>query len=296
MRVYINGKFYSKDEAKISVFDHGLLYGDGVFEGIRVYENKVFKLKEHIDRLYESAQTIMLSIPVTKEELIESTLESVRQNGHEDAYIRLVITRGVGSLGLDPNKCASPQIIIIVDKITLYSEDTYRDGMEIVTVATRRNLAEAINPQIKSLNYLNNIMAKIEAINAGYQEAIMLNQQGHVAECTGDNIFIVKNGELITPSRENGFLDGITRRTVMDLARDRKIPVKELTMSRHDIYTADECFLTGTAAAIVPVVKVDGRAIGNGKPGKWTLDLSKDYYELARREGLGVYTRVKAGH
>ena len=286
MKVYINGQFYSKDEAKISVFDHGLLYGDGVFEGIRVYENKVFKLKEHIDRLYESAQTIMLSIPVTMVDLIEATLESVRQNAHEDAYIRLVVTRGIGSLGLDPNKCASPQIIIIVDKITLYSDDTYRDGMEIVTVATRRNLPEAVNPRIKSLNYLNNILAKIEAINAGYQEAIMLNQQGYVAECTGDNIFIVKNGELITPSLENGFLDGITRRSVMDLALNRKVPVRELTMTRYDIYTADECFLTGTAAEIVPVVKIDHRTIGEGKPGPVTRSLTKAFRKITDKEGL----------
>ena len=288
MKIYINGQFFSKDEAKISVFDHGLLYGDGVFEGIRVYQNRIFKLKEHMDRLYESAQAILLTLPMSKNELMEATIESVRQNLHEDAYIRLIVTRGVGSLGLDPNKCSHPQVIIIVDEITLYSRDTYRDGMEIITVATRRNLPEAVNPRIKSLNYLNNILAKIEAINAGYQEAIMLNQQGFVSECTGDNIFIVRNGELITPSLENGILDGITRRTAMDLARARKMNVKELTLSRHDIYTSDECFLTGTAAAIVPVVKVDGRVIGSGKPGKWTMELSREYHELTFCEGVPV--------
>ena len=286
MKIYINGQFFSKDEAKISVFDHGLLYGDGVFEGIRVYQNRIFKLKEHMDRLYESAQAILLTLPMSKNELMEATIESVRQNLHEDAYIRLIVTRGVGSLGLDPNKCSHPQVIIIVDEITLYSRDTYRDGMEIITVATRRNLPEAVNPRIKSLNYLNNILAKIEAINAGYQEAIMLNQQGFVSECTGDNIFIVRNGELITPSLENGILDGITRRTAMDLARARKMNVKELTLSRHDIYTSDECFLTGTAAEIIPVVKVDGRAIGNGKPGQVTTKIMKLFHEATQKDGV----------
>lgn len=288
MKVYINGQFYLKEDAKISVFDHGLLYGDGVFEGIRVYGKKIFKLKEHIDRLYESARTIMLEIPMAYEKLIEATLESVRQNSYDDAYIRLVVTRGVGSLGLDPNKCAHPQIIIIVDKITLYSDDTYRDGMKIVTVATRRNLPEAINPRIKSLNYLNNILAKIEALHVGYQEAIMLNQNGFVAECTGDNIFIIKNGKLLTPSLENGFLDGITRKTAMEIAKRNNIEVIELTLSRHDLYNADECFLTGTAAGVVPVVEIDGRLIGTGKPGKMTLEISKQYHELTVKEGVPV--------
>jgi branched-chain amino acid aminotransferase len=293
MKVYINGQFYTKEEAKISVFDHGLLYGDGVFEGIRVYENKIFKLKEHIDRLYESAQAIMLSIPMSREELSKAVIESVRQNPYEDAYIRLVITRGVGSLGLDPNKCQRPQIIIIVDKITLYSEDTYRDGMEIVTVATRRNLPEAINPRIKSLNYLNNILAKIEALHVGYQEAIMLNQEGFVAECTGDNLFIVEKNKLVTPSLEHGILDGITRRTVMDLAQKMKIEVVEGTLTRLDLYNSDECFLTGTAAGVVPVIKIDGRLIGTGKPGKVTVELSKKYDEITKTEGLVVSRTVK---
>lgn len=293
MKVYINGQFYPKEDAKISVFDHGLLYGDGVFEGIRVYENKVFKLKEHIDRLYESAQAIMLTIPMSKEELSNAAIEAVRQNPYDDAYIRLVITRGVGSLGLDPNKCQHPQIIIIVDKITLYSEDTYRDGMELVTVATRRNLPEAINPRIKSLNYLNNILAKIEALHVGYQEAIMLNQEGFVAECTGDNLFIVRKGKLVTPSLEHGILDGITRRTVMDLAQKMKIEVFEGTLTRHDLYNGDECFLTGTAAGVVPVIKIDGRLIGTGKPGRITVELSKMYYELTRMEGVPAPRAVK---
>ncbi|MBI1882734.1 MAG: branched-chain-amino-acid transaminase [Chlamydiae bacterium] len=293
MKVYINGQFFSKEDAKVSVYDHGLLYGDGVFEGIRVYHNKVFKLKEHVDRLYESAQTIMLKIPFSKEEMTAAVVEAVRQNPYEDAYIRLVVTRGVGSLGLDPNKCAKPQIIIIVDKITLYSSETYRRGMEIITVATRRNLQEALNPRIKSLNYLNNIMAKMEAIHAGFEEAIMLNQNGFVAECTGDNIFIVKEESLVTPSLENGFLDGITRRTVMDLAVGKGLRVVEKTLSRHDLYVADECFLTGTAAGVVPVVKIDGRTIGSGEPGKHTLELSRAYDQLTQKEGVPVPRTAK---
>jgi branched-chain amino acid aminotransferase len=293
MKVYINGHLYPKDEAKISVFDHGLLYGDGVFEGIRVYQNRIFKLKEHIDRLYESAKTLMLEIPMSKEGLSEACIETVRQNPYEDAYIRLVITRGVGSLGLDPNKCHQPQIIIIVDKITLYSENTYRDGMDIITVATRRNLAEAVNPKIKSLNYLNNILAKIEAVQLGFQEAIMLNQNGFVAECTGDNIFMIKNHKLMTPSAENGFLEGITRQCMMDLALSLKLKVVEATLDRHDLYNADECFLTGTAAGVVPIVKIDGRKIGNGRPGKLTSEISKLYHDLTLSEGAQVSRTAK---
>ncbi|MBI1869640.1 MAG: branched-chain-amino-acid transaminase [Chlamydiae bacterium] len=288
MKVYINGQFFKKEEAKISVYDHGFLYGDGVFEGIRVYKNKIFKLEEHMDRLYESAKTILLTIPVSKKELIEAVIASVLENPYHDAYIRLVVTRGVGSLGLDPNQCSRPQIIIIVDKIALYSEETYQDGMHVITVATRRNWAEGVNPRVKSLNYLNNILAKIEALHAGYQEAIMLNQNGFVAECTGDNIFILKQGKLMTPSLENGFLDGITRNAVMDLALPLGFEVSAQTLSRHDLYNADECFLTGTAAEVVPVVNIDGRVIGNGKPGSHTLAIAKAYKELTAREGVMV--------
>lgn len=294
MKVYINGQFLAKDEAKISVFDHGLLYGDGVFEGVRVYQNKIFKIKEHIDRLYESARTILLTIPLTKNELTNATVETVRQNPYEDAYIRMVVTRGVGTLGLDPNKCEHPQIIIIVDKISLYSDDFYRDGMEIITATTRRMLPDALPPWVKSLNYLNNILAKIEAVHAGYQEAIMLNHQGFVAECTGDNIFIIKRGKLITPSVESGILDGITRRTVMALAKYFNLDVEETIVSLHDLYNADECFLTGTAAGVVPVVKIDGRSIGNAKPGEFTIEISKKYFELTRNEGVAINRTVKA--
>lgn len=293
MKVYVNGQYYPKEEARISVFDHGLLYGDGVFEGIRVYQNRIFKLEEHIDRLYESAQTIMLSIPMSKKEMIAATVDAVCENPYEDAYIRLVVTRGVGSLGLDPNKCHKPQVIIIVDKITLYSEDTYKDGMQIVTVPTRRNLNEALSARVKSLNYLNNIMGKIEAINAGCQEAIMMNQEGFIAECTGDNVFIVKKNKLITPSLECGVLEGITRDTVMELGHLINLEVMEDILTRHDLFNADECFLTGTAAEIVPVVKIDGRKIGGGKPGQMTLELIKKYNQLTLTEGYVVPRKVK---
>lgn len=289
MKVYVDGKLYSKDEAKISVFDHGLLYGDGVFEGMRVYQNRIFKLKEHIDRLFESAQTILLKIPMSKKELFNVTLETVRANPFEDAYIRLVVTRGVGTLGLDPNKCHHPQIVIIVDKIVLYCEETYKNGMEIITVATRRNLHEAISPRAKSLNYLNNIMAKIEAEQSGYEEAIMLNHDGYVSECTGDNIFLVKDNVLRTPALHHGVLEGITRDTVMELTRLMGHRVEENTILRHDLYNADECFLTGTAAEVVPIVKIDGRVIGNGKPGELTQKVAKAFSKHVKEAGVPVY-------
>lgn len=287
MRVYINGKFYEKKDAKISVFDHGLLYGDGVFEGIRTYNRLVFKLKEHIDRLFESAHTIMLKIPLTKEKMIKVVILTLKENNLKDAYIRLVVTRGEGDLGLDPRKCiGGATIIIIADKIVLYPEKLYKEGLEIITVPTIRNLPEALNPQIKSLNYLNNILAKIEAVNVGYQEAIMLDSLGYVAECTGDNIFIARNNHLYTPPQCMGTLRGITRDTVLDIARKTKIPVHEHVLTRHEVYISSECFLTGTAAEIIPVVKVDGRVIGDGKPGKLTLSLMKKFKELTKEEGI----------
>ena len=286
MKVYINGKFYEKTEAKISVFDHGLLYGDGVFEGIRAYNRLVFKLKEHIERLFESAHTIMLKIPLSKEGMIKAVIETLKKNSLKDAYIRLVVTRGEGDLGLDPRKCEGrATVIIITDKIALYPERFYREGLEIVTVPTIRNLPEALNPQIKSLNYLNNILAKIEAINAGCDEAIMLDSLGYVAECTGDNIFIVKRNHLYTPPQCMGTLRGITRDSVLEIARKDKIQVHEHVLTRHELFISDECFLTGTAAEIVPVVKVDGRVIGTGKPGKLTLNLMKKFKELTKKEG-----------
>ncbi|MCM8800975.1 MAG: branched-chain-amino-acid transaminase [Candidatus Omnitrophica bacterium] len=287
MKVYINGRFYEKQDAKISVFDHGLLYGDGVFEGIRTYNRLVFKLEEHIDRLFESAHTIMLEIPMSKQQLIDAVIQTLKENRLKDAYIRLIVTRGEGDLGLDPRKCkGNATVIIIADKIILYPQRLYKEGLAIITVPTVRNLPEALNPQIKSLNYLNNILAKIEAINAGCEEAIMLDFLGYVAECTGDNIFIVKRGHLYTPPQCMGTLRGITRDTVLEIARKEKIPVHEHVLTRHELYISDECFLTGTAAEIIPVVKVDGRIIGTGKPGKLTLNLMKRFKELTRKEGV----------
>lgn len=287
MKVYINGKFYDKESAKISVFDHGLLYGDGVFEGIRSYNRLVFKLKEHIDRLFESAKSIMLGIPLTKEQLIKAVIATLKKNNLGNAYIRLIVTRGEGDLGLDPRKCCSrPTVIIITDKIILYPKEYYKNGLEIITVPTVRNLPEALNPQIKSLNYLNNILAKIEAANAGFEEAIMLDSLGYVAECTGDNIFIVKRNHLYTPPQCMGTLRGITRYTVLDIARRNNISVHEHVITRHEVYISDECFLTGTAAEIIPVVKVDGRVIGNGKPGRITLRLMKKFRQATIKEGV----------
>jgi len=286
MKVYINGKLYEKGQARISVFDHGLLYGDGVFEGIRSYDRLVFKLEEHIDRLFESAQSIMLEIPLSRENLIKAVISTLKANGLNDAYIRLIVTRGEGDLGLDPRKCSRASVIIIADKIALYPEQLYKHGLKIITVPTVRNLPEALNPQIKSLNYLNNILAKIEAINAGYDEAIMLDSLGYVAECTGDNIFIVKRGHLYTPPQCMGTLRGITRDAVLEIARKDKISVHEHVLTRHEVYISDECFLTGTAAEIIPAVKVDGRTIGKGTPGSFTLRMMKKFRELTRKEGV----------
>jgi len=289
MKIYINGRYYSENNAKISVFDHGLLYGDGIFEGIRAYNGKVFKLNWHIERLFESAKSIMLEIPMSRKALERAVVDSVRKNKLKDSYIRLVVTRGVGTLGLNPFTCKKPQIIIIAGKIAIYPKKMYRDGMSVVTVATLRNKAEAVNPRIKSLNYLNNILAKIEAINAGYSEAIMFNSFGFIAECTGDNIFIVKKEILYTPSIYMGVLRGITRDTVIEMARKMGYTVKEIVMNRHDIYNADECFLTGTAAEIVPVVKVDGRVVGTGRPGHITAILTKMFKQLTKTEGTPIY-------
>jgi len=287
MKIYLDGEFVEKDQAKISVFDHGLLYGDGVFEGVRSYGGLVFRLNEHIDRLYESAHTIMLNPPLSKEELTGKVIETLQQNKLIDGYIRIVITRGKGDLGLDPRKCPKPSVIIIADSIVLYPEELYKNGMDIITVPTVRNHPEALNPQIKSLNYLNNIMAKIEATNSGYQEALMLNAQGYVAECTGDNIFIItKEGELLTPPPYVGALKGITRQAIIDLAGTLKIPMREDILTRHSIFNATECFLTGTAAEIIPIVKLDDRVIGEGKPGKHTLKLLEAFHKLTQSDGV----------
>jgi branched-chain amino acid aminotransferase len=281
-KVFINGKLYDKPDAKISVYDHGLLYGDGVFEGIRVYSGKVFRLKEHVDRLWDSARHIGLEIPMSREQMVESVLDTVKANNKIDGYIRLIVTRGAGTLGLDPRKTSDPQIIIIVDDITMYPADLYENGLEIVTAATIRNHPNATNPRIKSLNYLNNILAKMEGIRAGCQEALMLNHKGEVSECTGDNVFIVKRGVLLTPPIDAGILEGITRNAVMELAKQASIPVKEQSLTRHDIYAADECFLTGTAAEVIAVVKCDARLIGNGKVGPIARQMRERFMQLAR--------------
>jgi branched-chain amino acid aminotransferase len=283
LKVYINGTLYDKDDAKISVYDHGLLYGDGVFEGMRVYGGKVFRMPEHLERLWNSAKAIWLEIPLTPEALGQAVDETVKANGIEDGYVRLVVTRGAGTLGLDPNRCSNPQVIIIADYITLYPREYYEQGLHIVTVSTIRNHPAALSPRIKSLNYLNNILAKIEGLQAGCVEALMLNQKGEVAECTGDNIFLVRKGELLTPSVEAGILEGITRAVVLDLARELKIPVRETPLTKHDVYIADECFLTGSAAEIVPVTKVDSRKIGDGAPGPITLRLLDRFHEVTRQ-------------
>lgn len=281
-RVYINGKLYDKADAKISVYDHGLLYGDGVFEGIRIYNGKVFRLREHLQRLYDGARSIRLEIPLSREEMEEAVKNTVQANNKRDGYIRLVVTRGAGYLGLDPRKAGNPQVIIIVDDIALYPPELYENGLEIVTVSTIRNHPNALNPRIKSLNYLNNIMAQIEAVQAGCFEALMLNHKGEVAECTGDNVFVAKRGILRTPPTDAGILEGITRDAVIELARGANITVQETALTRYDVYSADECFLTGTAAEVVPVVKCDGRPIGTGKPGPLTKQLREQFQRLVR--------------
>lgn len=283
LQIYINGKYYDKDKAVVSVFDHGLLYGDGVFEGLRSYNGKVFKLQEHIKRLFESAHAVWIEMPLTQEEVCKATQDTLDLNGIKDGYIRIVVTRGSGTLGLDPRKCSCPQLIIITDKITMYPESTYRDGLEIVTAATIRNHPSMLSPRVKSLNYLNNIMAKIEGIQAGCDEALLLNQQGEVAECTGDNIFIVKDGVLYTPPLSAGILGGITRHCVIELAKESGIEVRETPITRHDIFVADEAFLTGSAAELIPVVKIDSRAIGTGKPGPITQKLIARFKEYVAK-------------
>lgn len=281
-QIYISGKFVSQDDAKISVFDHGLLYGDGVFEGLRSYRGKVFRLEEHVRRLYESAKAIWLEIPMSQDEMCDAVNEAVRINKIDDGYIRLVITRGAGTLGLDPNRCSNPQVIIIADAISLYPKELYEKGLEIVTVSVQRMHPAALSPRIKSLNYLNNILAKIEGLQAGCIEALMLNHKGEVAECTGDNIFLVRRGVLETPPLEAGILEGVTRDAVIEVAKEAGIEVRELPLTKHDVYIADECFLTGTAAEIVPVVRVDNRVIGTGKPGPMTRDLEKRFKKLTQ--------------
>ena len=289
MKIFMDGKLVDERNAKISVFDHGLLYGDGVFEGIRAYNGRVFKLKEHIDRLFYSAKAILLDIPMSPAHLMKATLATLRANRLRDAYVRLVVTRGVGNLGLNPRSCRKPTVFIIAGKIQIYPAELYERGMDIVTVPTVRNLHSAVNPAIKSLNYLNNILAKIEANNAGVEEAVMLNADGYVAECTADNLFIVRNGSLLTPPLSAGALHGITRGTVMELAAKQGMDVLEPNITRYDLFNADECFLTGTGAEIMPVIKIDGRIIGQGKPGAVTRRLTEAFKNLVHNSGEPIY-------
>jgi branched-chain amino acid aminotransferase len=283
-KVYINGKLFDKSEAKVSVFDHGLLYGDGVFEGIRAYSGRVFRLQQHVDRLYESAKGIHLEIPMPRAAMADAINQTLASNKLTDAYIRVVVTRGAGSLGLDPRKTTDPQVIIITDKIALYPPELYDHGLKIITAATTRNHPNAVNPRIKSLNYLNNIMGKVEATQAGCLEALMLNHKGEVAECTGDNVFVVQHGVIHTPSSASGILEGITRAAVIELARGAGYTVIERTMDRLDVFKAEECFLTGTAAELIPVVECDGRVIGDGRPGPITRELRERFHVLVREE------------
>lgn len=288
MQIYLNGKLVPKAQATVSVFDHGFLYGDGVFEGIRVYDGNIFRLEEHIDRLYESAKTIDLKIPLTPDKMTRATLDTVAANGKRDAYIRLVVSRGFGDLGIDPVNCPEPTVAIIVDSIALYPQEMYETGISLVTSSVRRIPQECFDPRVKSLNYLNNILAKIEARKAGVPEAIMLNHQGYVAECTADNLFMIKGGEVRTPDLMQGALGGITRQTVLEIARDHELKTHETVLGLHDLYNADEVFLTGTGAEIMPVIEIDGRKIGNGKPGEVTHMLLAAFRELRTKDGAKV--------
>jgi branched-chain amino acid aminotransferase len=283
LQIYINGEFFDKDNAKVSVFDHGLLYGDGVFEGLRCYGGKVFRLAEHIDRLWDSAKSLAIEMPLSKAEMIEATNKTVALNKVREGYVRIIVTRGVGDLGLDPFVCGPPAVIIIAAQLALYPKELYETGLDIVTAGTMRMPGAALNPRVKSLNYLNSIMAKIEAIRAGCVESLMLNHKGEVAECTGDNIFIIKRGVLMTPPIDAGILEGITRNVVLELAAKLGIPAKEIAFTRHDVFVADECFLTGSAAELIPVVSIDKRTIGDGKPGPITKKLLDAFHEEVNR-------------
>lgn len=281
--IFMNDHLVPEEEARISVFDHGLLYGDGVFEGLRSYSGRVFRLSDHLDRLWASARAICLDIPMSREQMSQAVLDTLAANQLEDGYIRLIVTRGAGTLGLDPNRCHNPQVIIIADTISLYPKEFYEQGLRIVTAATQRIQTAALSPRIKSLNYLNNIMAKLEGLQAGCVEALMLNHKGEVAECTGDNIFVVRGERMLTPPPDAGILEGITRSAVMELAAKEGIDCREATLTRHDLYTADECFLTGTAAEVIPVVEIDGRPIGEGTPGPITKILKDCFHSLVRQ-------------
>ena len=288
MKIYVDGTLYEKDDARISVFDHGFLYGDGVFEGIRAYEGNVFRLEEHIERLYRSAKTIALDLPMTQAEMTQAVLDTIAANEKKDAYIRLVVSRGPGDLGIDPANCSKPTVVIIVAEIKLYPKELYETGASIVTSSVRRIPIQCLDPRIKSLNYLNNIMAKIDARRAGALEAVMLNHQGRVAECTADNIFFIQDGVLKTPDLMNGALPGITRATVLDIGVAIGMPTEEGNYGLHDLYNADELFLTGTGAEIVPVISVDGRTVGDGRPGATTKRLLDEFRKRRTKEGTPV--------
>lgn len=288
MKVYIDGSFYSEEEAKISVFDHGLLYGDGVFEGIRAYNGRVFKLEEHIDRLFDSAKAIWLEIPMSREEVVRAVVETLRVNGLQEGYVRLVVTRGVGNLGLSPTRCKRPSIFIIAATLELYPERCYREGLKVVTASTQRMSPAALNPAIKSLNYLNNVLAKIEGLQAGAEEVLMLNGQGYVAECSGDNVFVIKNGLMFTPPVYAGALGGITRRVIFDLAEEAGVLLREVQLTRYDLYVADEIFLTGTGAEVIPVVELDGRKIGTGQPGPISQKMIAAFRQLTASTGTPI--------
>jgi len=289
LQIYIDGEYYAKEDAKVSVFDHGLLYGDGIFEGIRAYNGRVFRLDEHLERLYLSARSILIDIPLTFEQMREAVLETLRRNELKDAYIRLLVTRGKGDLGLDPRKCPKPAIIIIADKIKLYPQETYEQGLKLIIASTRKNSPDALSPRIKSLNYLNNILGKLEAINAGCAEAVMLDRHGYITECTSENIFLVKNGILFTPTATVGILEGITRSVVMELAQKMDLQVQMSFLTAHDLYVADECFVTGTGAELIPVVDLCGRPIGEGKPCPLTKKLLTANRDLTQSEGTEIY-------
>ena len=286
MKIYLNGELVNKEDAMVSVFDHGLLYGDGVFEGIRLYDGCVFKLDEHLERLEYSAKAILLSLPMSRQEIADAVCDTCRANNLSNGYVRLVVTRGVGHLGLTPDGCGPPSVIIIADDIQLYPEELYEKGLKIISVPTRRINASALPPAVKSLNYLNNILAKIEAKKVGFQEALMLNDKGEIAECTGDNVFVLSKGVLYTPPLDAGSLRGITRAAVMDIASDLGIPCREQALTRYDLWTAEECFLTGTAAEVIPCVEVDHRQVGNGQPGPTTKSFISKFRENVRKDGV----------
>lgn len=287
--IYLNGEFVTKENAKISVYDHGFLYGDGIFEGIRIYDGNIFRCKEHLDRLYDSAKSIMLDIPLSYAEMQEALVETLRKNGMKNGYIRLVVSRGPGNLGLDPTRCPQAFVVIIVEELAIYPEEAYREGLRSVSVSPRRNLPDALNPKIKSLNYLNNILVKIQSNLAGVGEAIMLNSQGYVAEGSSDNIFIVKRGVVYTPPCYIGALEGITRGAIIDLCAKLGYPLKEEPFTLHDVYTADEAFFTGTAAEVIAVREVDGRTIGAGHAGPITTRLLQEFRKIVTVEGVRVF-------